>query len=335
MHSRFLRVIWANLDVAMFAAALGTIGPLIFWWSILGRRYVLHLDTLARDNAHLTLPTEQLQAELTSISERTSRQLLMLTGESTLGGVMLFAFVAALFLIARQRRRSNARMQAMFQVTAHELKTPIAGLRALLQSLQMGSVPPAQQLPWLKRGLDECTRLEHLTETILAYQRAVARPNLRLSSHSTLELLKDVLDHRAKTFQNENVEWHTPVTASVEADADAFRVVLENLLDNARKYGGGKVELQETQTEDRYRLSVRDYGVGFSAQEAELFFSPFSRASDQAVSQHGSGLGLFLSRQLAEAMGGSLRAHSEGAGKGSTFIFELKLAAPETKGFNA
>ncbi len=321
--------------MAMFGAALGTIGPLIFWWSVLGRRYVLHLDSLARDNAHLTLPASQLESQLTQIGEKTNRQLLMLTGESTLGGVILFAFVAALFLIARQRRHSNARMQSMLQVTAHELKTPVAGLRALLQSMQMGTVPVTQQQPWLVRGLDECTRLEHLTETILAYQRTVARPNLRLAAHSTEALLNEVLAHRSRTFQSEKVEWTTPLAATIEADADAFRVVLENLLDNARKYGGGQVELHESQADGRYRLSVTDHGVGFSADEAKRFFSPFSRATGQAVSEHGSGLGLFLSRQLAEAMGGSLSAHSDGAGRGSTFVLELKLKANSSNGLSA
>ncbi len=330
MAKQFLRALKSNLDVALFGAALFFVGPLILWWSILGRRYVLHIDALTREYAHLTTPPAELEQRLADIAKYTQRQLMMLTGESALGGVVVFTFLAALFLIARQRRLNTARMQSMLQVTAHELKTPVAGLRALLQSMQMGSVPVTEQQPWIVRGLNECTRLEHLTETILAYQRTVARPHLRLSVHATADLLGEVLNHRAKTFENEKVEWTQVVKAHVEADADAFRVVLENLLDNARKYGGGRVELTESAADGRYQLFVRDNGVGFTSTEAETFFSPFSRATGQTVSQHGSGLGLFLSRQLAEAMGGHLRAESAGTGKGSTFIFELKLTASST-----
>ncbi len=102
-------------------------------------------------------------------------------------------------------------------------------------------------------------------------------------------------------------------------------MVVENLLDNARKYGGGKVELSTESDAARWRLKVRDHGQGFEPQVAERLFEPFARQRGGAV-QHGSGLGLTLSRQLARQMGGELKAESEGPGKGATFVFELLVA---------
>ena len=112
---------------------------------------------------------------------------------------------------------------------------------------------------------------------------------------------------------------------------DAVRVVLENLLDNARKYGGGNVELVTAAKGPRWRLEVRDQGQGFSPGDAERLFEPFERGGGKGVA-HGSGLGLYISRQLARRMHGELTAFSGGPGKGSTFTLELPLAREAARG---
>ncbi|MFT3837309.1 MAG: HAMP domain-containing sensor histidine kinase [Myxococcaceae bacterium] len=217
-------------------------------------------------------------------------------------------------------------MERMLQFTTHELKTPIAGVRALLQSLAMGSLPKEATAQLIQAGVGECDRLEHLAETILAFQRAVVRGEApkteRLASN---QLLDEVLAHRKHTNTAEDLAVAAPPAVQVWADRDAFRVVLENLLDNARKYGGGKVELSGEADATRWRLKVRDFGQGFEPGVAERLFDPFARQRGGTV-QHGSGLGLTLSRQLARQMGGELSATSDGPGKGATFVLELKIA---------
>ncbi|MBS1149177.1 MAG: hypothetical protein H6Q89_875, partial [Myxococcaceae bacterium] len=194
---------------------------------------------------------------------------------------------------------------------------------ALLQSLELGSVPPAQHGALLKSGIAECDRLEHLAETILAYQRAVSRTEGGpLETHEDSALVAEVLAHRVHGFGSEAVAVKPAPPVRIYANPDAFRVILENLLDNARKYGGGKVELQTSTENGKWRLEVRDYGTGFDPKLAEKLFDPFSRAAKGSVS-HGSGLGLSLSRQLARQMGGELSATSHGEGKGSTFTLSL------------
>jgi signal transduction histidine kinase len=104
-------------------------------------------------------------------------------------------------------------------------------------------------------------------------------------------------------------------------------VVLENLLDNARKYGGRGVTLTSSLADGRWRLAVRDQGVGFAPGDAEYLFDPFARKLQHGMTTHGSGLGLYLSRQLARDMRGELSAVSEGPGRGSTFILEVPVAS--------
>ena len=122
------------------------------------------------------------------------------------------------------------------------------------------------------------------------------------------------------------MDWRPGPTAGLCVDADAFRVVLENLLDNARKYGGDGVLLSSSLDGDRWRLAVADRGIGFDSSEAEHLFDPFSRHVKSGITTHGSGLGLYLSRQLARDMRGELSAVSEGPGRGSTFYFDVPIA---------
>jgi signal transduction histidine kinase len=195
-------------------------------------------------------------------------------------------------------------------------------VRTLLQSLENGSIPPELRRQFLARGVAECDRLEHLVETILAYQRAVVRHTPHLETVSTTQVVGDILDHRATLFPAEHQTWGARVPSTVRCDPEAFHVVLENLLDNARKYGGGQVVLSESTHGLTWRLAIQDQGRGFEMAQVERLFEPFERGGGTGVS-HGSGLGLFIARQLMRRMGGELYARSEGPGKGATFTMEL------------
>ena len=317
-----------NLDVVAFATALIVSGALMSWWALLTRYNILEMHRLIESQLRLTVTDSgMLATQLDALSHHTERQLFMITGESGLAAALLLTFAGVLFAVARRRRAANQRMQRLLQFTTHELKTPIAGVRALLQSLQLDSLPPAHKNRLLEQGVTECNRLEHLAETILTYQRAVARPQLSASSHSSNVLVGEVLEHRRNTLGQEAVSWQPGPAATLHVDADAFRVVLENLLDNARKYGGASVTLTAAVADGRWQLSVRDQGIGFAPADAEALFDPFSRQQREGMTTHGSGLGLYLSRQLARDMRGELSAASAGPDRGSVFVLSVPLAA--------
>jgi two-component system sensor histidine kinase SenX3 len=324
---RKVRWLSQRLEYFVLSIAVAIFAALVAWWFIFARRLIGHEQALAEDLLAFTTPDAVLRQQgVAALESRADRLLLMIAGESGLFVLALILCMVVLFVVARRRQDARVRMERMLQFTSHELKTPIAGVRALLQSLELGSVPPTQHAPLLKSGIAECDRLEHLAETILAYQRAVSTPEGGpVQAHDTEALISQVLAHRAHGFGAEAISVAPALGARVFANADAFRVILENLLDNARKYGGGKVELVSSTEGSRWSLSVRDSGQGFDPQLSERLFDPFARADTGAVS-HGSGLGLSLSRQLARQMGGELSASSEGAGKGSCFTLQLPLA---------
>ncbi len=333
MWQRLLRALGRNIDVIAFAASLITVGPLMAWWSVLVRRNIITMDYLWRAQLdHLPEGPEKL-AQLAAVKQQTDLHLLMISGESATAACLLFILAVALFMVARHRRSEARRMQTMLQLTTHQLKTPIAGMRTLLQSLENGSIPQAMQREFLNRGVVECDRLEHLVETILAYQRAVVREP-EMQPRPTDALVGQILSHRQALYAGEVVAWTTRSPSMIRCDPDAFQVVFENLLDNARKYGGDKVELIESVEAETWRLKVADHGQGFDPARTERLFEPFERGGGAGVA-HGSGLGLFIARQLMRRMGGELRATSDGVGRGATFTMEMPVsqssATPSTE----
>jgi signal transduction histidine kinase len=310
-------------EAKVFGGAVLVITVLLVWWGVFASRLIDEREHIAAQLARATLSdSAAVERERTAAEQRVGRQKVMLASEGSVFGAMLLVCTGTLFMVARRRRHAALRLVRLLQFTTHELKTPIAGMRALLQSLQIGSIPADRQGKFLEQGLLECNRLEHLAETILAFQRAASQSRLRPVRTSINDLIVDVLAHRKSTFGADEVVRTASAAADILVDKDAFRVVLENLLDNARKYGGGRVEMSEHVRNGRWRLSLLDQGVGFQPSESERLFEPFERDTVEGV-VHGSGLGLSISRQLVRDMGGELSAHSDGKGKGSVFTVEL------------
>ncbi len=319
----------ARIEYVIAAVALGAIAALAAWWSVFFRRVVGEQAGLRRQLIDFELandPAKKADA-LAYVDERAERLLLMVTGETAVFILAVTLAVLALVVVARRRRHARERMERLLQFTSHELKTPVAGVRALLQSMAMGSIPEADRGRFFTLGIAECDRLEHLVETILAYQRAMARTDDdKLHGERAAALVEEIVEHRATTGISESVKREGLDGSVVKVDKDSFRVIFENLLDNARKYGGGKEVLVAARADGkRWRLTVRDQGPGFEPKDAEALFDPFRRNKSRGVT-HGAGLGLFIARQLAQQMGGQLSAHSDGPGTGATFLLELKLA---------
>jgi two-component system, OmpR family, sensor histidine kinase SenX3 len=309
---------------------LVSLGALTAWWSILLRRVIAANDELSRQMLALKFPddADALQAGLGIIQLRTERLSLMVAGETAVFVAGLSFGVVVLLGVARRRRQARERMEQLLRLTSHELKTPIAGVRALLQSLELGSVPEEQRAQLTRMGILECDRLEHLAETVLAYQRAVSRQAKDLEVSSALALVDEVLEHRQRTRIAETVVRAELAPAQLRVDKDAFRVIFENLLDNVRKYGGGQAQLHASIEGRRWRLSVSDKGQGFAPQDAERLFDPFRREKTASMT-HGSGLGLSIARQLARQMGGDLTARSDGPQSGATFVLALPVVSAE------
>jgi two-component system, OmpR family, sensor histidine kinase BaeS len=319
-------------ELIVLAFTVLTTASLVAWWTILLRGEMLSNEMLERQVLQLRadINEEQRAAGFAQIAAHHDRRNIMLVGESTLMALLLSGSLVVLYLLAQRRKQQREDMEKLLQFTSHEFKTPVAGVKGLLQSLGLGSIPEAQRAELIQLGQLECDRLEHLAETILAYQRAMSRePREGVQPIDAARFVTDLLAHRARTSSGGEVQVARIDAVHVLGDRDALRVIIENLLDNAHKYGGGSVRLAADVSEGRWRLDISDQGRGFAPETAEKLFDVHNRGSGEGVT-HGAGLGLAIARQLARRMGGDIRAHSAGPGQGAVFSVTLMLAPQPT-----
>ncbi len=296
---------------------MGLLGLLGGWWTILIQRLVDRNYALA---AALGGDSPALRAEH-------GRQQLMIFGESALLLTLALALVWLAWRQARASRAQTQRLEGMLAASTHELKTPVAAIRSLLETMQSGVLPPDRAGPYLARGLESCTRLEHLVEGILSYQAAMAGAHAP-EPHRLAALVEPVLLHRRETVPGERIGYEPGGLESRAALAvpDPVRVVLENLFDNAAKYSDGRpIRLALAEAGPDLEIRVIDEGQGFPPGEAEALFEPYQRGQ-AGQRRHGTGLGLYLARGLARSMGGELTAESAGPGQGARFTLRLRQA---------
>ena len=216
---------------------------------------------------------------------------------------------------------------------SHELRTPLAAIYGAAMTLQRGDVElnEVQEAGMLDVISGESERLARIVNDILLASRLDSgAATVEISRTDAGELARAVLA-AAEAHLPPGVELALSVPdpgPQVAADPDGLRQVLVNLVENAVKYSpdGGLVELQLEPTDGRVRFVVRDRGLGIPASEHERIFEKFFRLDPNlARGVGGTGLGLYISREIVRRMGGRIRVESE-PGRGSTFSFELPLA---------
>ncbi len=272
------------------------------------------------------------QEYIAEIEKTFRRQVLMVIGES---GVLVLVIIISSFMLYRViylERRSAKELKEFWGRLTHEIKTPITGIKAFLQTLQSREFTREELAPLVKLALREVERQEMLAENLLVGQRIEREGfGLKLKPVPLAQRVGDFFEEHKIIIPDGALTLNIECggEAKVTADPDAMWVILENLTDNALKYGGKnpKIECRVFTTETHGNVVFSDAGVGFDPAHAELIFGAYSRLTDELpAGRHGTGMGLYLSRRLARKMGGDLSAQSAGAGKGSEFTLKLKKA---------
>jgi signal transduction histidine kinase len=215
---------------------------------------------------------------------------------------------------------------------SHELKTPLAVLRADVERAMQAGTGSTDQLIALEEALQEITRMADLVDSLLTLARAdEGRFDLHREPVELKPLLADVFETALILGEQAELEvrLHLVENAIVMGDPPRMRELFLNLITNAIKYTprGGRVDLTADLRDDGVAFSVQDTGIGISAADLPHVFERFWRA-DQARSRvperGGNGLGLAISQWIAQAHGGTLTAVSR-LGRGSTFTVWLPL----------
>lgn len=247
----------------------------------------------------------------------------MVAGE---GGVFVLLLLIALWLTFRTVRHeiALARQQRDFLLAvSHELRTPIAGLKLHLGTLRRQDLRDAQREELLSLARSEVDRLRALTEKILLATRLdEARVPLSLREVDVANELRALCSNARLTYAaGHGVDCSAPETLMLRTDADAFRSVLGNLLENASKYApaGSTITVALEMHGGGCEVRVEDEGHGVPAEERSRIFHKFNRGgSEETREAKGTGLGLFIASRLMHSLGGRLEYRAR-APHGSIF----------------
>lgn len=234
-------------------------------------------------------------------------------------------FIAQIQDITDRKRQEQA-LQDLTAMLAHDLRTPAAVLRGFAELLEGPAAADETQVRDYAARIGSAARAltdlldNALTATTLDSGRLVASPKpLRL-----VRAVDDVLAGSDLGPVSVQVLVDDELTAWV--DPVHFSQILTNLLTNAAKYGGDTVTVSAQSERGRIRLSIEDNGSGVDQEFVPHLFDRFSRApSDRAGRNRGSGLGLYIVRDLLAANGGSIRYRRTAAG-GAAFDIDLRNA---------
>ena len=259
------------------------------------------------------------------------------------GVLLVLAAAMGLIVISSQRARKLAQLQMDFvAAVSHELRTPLAVISSAAENIADGVVAGKEQVAQYGTLIkDQSRQLIQLVEQILLFAAAREdRYRYNMRPLKVAELIDAALANTAgsATAAGVTVEQEiAPDLPPVGGDLGALVHCLQNLITNAIKYGGdarwlrirARAEGQAGQRRE-VQISVEDKGLGISAADLPHIFEPFYRSPSATDAQiHGTGLGLPLAREIAQAMGGRLTVESH-PGKGSCFTLFL-LSADEVK----
>jgi signal transduction histidine kinase len=248
------------------------------------------------------------------------------------GAVMALALTIGLWLSLEAGRASEtlADMRADFvSAVTHELKTPIANMRAIQETLASGRVTTETSREYAEMGIREATRLTRLVDNLLAYARITDVAHAYSFEPVALET---VVDRSVKEFAPNLAHGDFDVTVdipeglpTVKGDSTALNLMLNNLIDNAIRYSRTRrhLTIAGRTRNGSVTLEVTDKGVGIPAEDIERVTRKFWRGQEAASG--GSGLGLAIVDRIVADHGGKLEIRST-VGEGTSVIVTLPAA---------
>ncbi len=235
---------------------------------------------------------------------------------------------------AKEQAETASRAKSDFLSSmSHELRTPMNAILGFAQLLEHSRRDPLneRQRQQVQQINQAGKHLLSLINQVLDLAKIEAgQLHIRPEALSVSSIVKDclmLLETQVQDHQLRVTNAIGPETPMVYADEMRLTQILINLLNNAIKYNrpNGEIEISSECTPDMLRVSIRDTGPGLSAEQQALLFEPFQRLGYENSTIEGTGIGLNISRQIIEAMGGRIGVESQ-EHQGSTFWFTLPLA---------
>lgn len=298
------------------------------WWSF--HLWKQNIRLFEREKQVAELIYTNVPLESTPLYQSAMRNLK--SGQRMVIGEGLFftaCLIFGIWVIRRSASRevslTRQRRNFLLSIT-HELKSPIASLRLVLETLNKRKLTPEQSSHLLQNGLKDADRLQALVESLLLAARL--EDNWRpLPEPLAIEpLVNEIAESLRIRFPDAEIRLKlAPGLPPVNADKMGLTAVVQNLLENALKYSpeGSAVEVAVAQKAGKFVLMVSDQGQGIPDEEKKAVFEKFYRMGNEDTrSSTGTGLGLYIVNQVTKAHGGTISV-SDNTPRGTIFTVEI------------
>ena len=240
-------------------------------------------------------------------------------------------------LVSQEVNRSKDEFLA---VISHEMRSPLTSILGWARMLRIGGLDEETTLEALEALERSAQAQVHLIEDLLDDTR-ITSGKLRLNKRplQMKAVIESALSDLTPAAEVKNVRLRLEMgceTCPIEADPVRLQQVIWNVVSNAIKFtpDGGTVSVRVDRHDPNARIEVRDTGRGISPDVLAQLFQRFRQADSASERKAGIGLGLAISKYLVEQHGGTIRAWSEGIGRGATFTIELPLAGESADSFS-
>lgn len=244
--------------------------------------------------------------------------------------LIILAGVYVIFLYWRRQSKLYKQQKDLMAQITHELKSPLASIQLHLETIRLRNPPPEKLERFIDTMLTDTERLNNLISNLLMAARLEQRR--RPHQHPAIDfsdLIRTSMERkRGKLPEGGNIALSIEPGIRCKADAEEMETVLRNLFENALLYSTGAPEIRVSleRAGNRCQLTFRDNGRGIEPSELKRVFKMFYRVRQPGENIRGTGLGLFIVKSIVNDHGGTVKAKSEGLGKGCTFEIVLHLA---------
>ena len=242
--------------------------------------------------------------------------------------VVICGLIVIMIAAARERRLAMLKSEFVANVS-HELKTPLSLVRMFSEMLLSGRAPPAKQQQYLEIIVSESERLSALIDNVLDFARLERRNeayefrmvDIREPVARAVDVCRPRAERQAVPLE---LEIALKGDATTELDERSLEIAIINLIDNALKYApkSDKVHVKLSRDGVKYRVAVTDGGAGIPRDQRKKIFDRFVRGTTTAEGTRGSGIGLSLVAQIAEAHRGKAWVE-EAPGGGACFVMTI------------
>lgn len=223
-------------------------------------------------------------------------------------------------------QKLNGVKDRLFSIISHDLRNPIVTLRSYLTLSENKTISDVQKLEYKNQTVQAVAQTTDMLDNLLVWANMQIKDTRATITQLDVEdVVLDALDNVQAQATQKNISIHKNLVAqTILADKNILNIALRNILTNAIKYShqNSNIFIDATEKDNSVMLSVRDEGIGMSATQIQALHSNENESTKGTAGEKGSGLGIFLIKELLQKINGELLMESE-QGKGSTFSIQL------------